>query len=49
MRGAPFIKKVPGNPVKFDHEKDGYVSFANLSKLELRDLLQREEKLANNT
>lgn len=46
--GVPVIKKVPGNLVKFDHEKDGFVDLTKLSRTELLDMKQREENLLKN-
>lgn len=48
MAFTPIIKKVPGNFVKFKHEKDGFVDLASKSKTELIDLINREKKLLEN-
>lgn len=48
MAVAPIIKKIPGKPAKFEHEKDGYIDLINISKIELLDSLERENKLLNN-
>ncbi|XP_065212476.1 DNA-directed RNA polymerase II subunit GRINL1A-like [Planococcus citri] len=48
MTVAPVIKKIPGKPARFPNEKDGYVDLSAMSKLELVDLLERENRLLKN-
>lgn len=48
MTVAPIIKKIPGKPVRFENERDGYLNLSAMSKLELLDSLEREKKLLNN-